>query len=232
MLNLTITKDNGELIESAEDTVPGLLPDTEPATFRTEHCQACTNFDHSRMICQGMLSRSQVIEDEERIGDVVLMAEDEHGYLGFQQSSPLSLSLDSTPNPSPALLKLEKAIQADEDTYHDLPAEDAPLPLADNFSQLSFAANSNPAESSDSAQVINDDIGWGVPDNQSYEEVMHNGDWNMHIAEWEAMNNTFTPADVEPWNYYSTGQDQENTVDYDMEEETEEGEEEMDAGTF
>src|SRR6202789_78081 len=83
--DLTITKDNGELIEDSEDAPPGLLLDTEPATVNTGHCQACINFDHSRMICQKM-SRSQVIENDGNNGDALLMAHDRTGYLGLQPS--------------------------------------------------------------------------------------------------------------------------------------------------
>ena len=228
--DLTITKDNGELIEDGEDAPPGLLLDTEPATVNTGRCQACINFDHSRMICQKM-SRSQVIENDGNTGDALLMADDGQGYLGFQQSSPLSLSYPTSKSSS-TFSSMEKATQAEEEADRAISpklTEDAPLPLIEDFSQLTFAPKS---DSSDTTQVVEDNIGWGVPVDQGYEEVMHNGDWYMAMAEWEAMNNTFTPANIEPWNYYSTGQDQENTVDYDMEEETGEGEEEMDAGTF
>jgi hypothetical protein len=62
----------------------------------------------------------------------------------------------------------------------------------------------------------NDNPSWGVP--KEPDENKEDSDWYMHAAEWERMNNTFTPANtyLSPWNHDYDGQDQENQLNITM----------------
>jgi hypothetical protein len=74
------------------------------------------------------------------------------------------------------------------------------------------------------------DITWGQDFKENYDEVLHNGEWFMHQADWEAMMKTFSPPPPDSealWNM-TCGQDPENLDDNVKEED----EEDITAGTF
>ena len=118
---------------------------------------------------------------------------------------------------------------------------ESPKNLITSFSDEStFASNVITTELPDTGHTtvepISDTVSWGVPVEPIYED-MHDGAWNIAIAEWEAMNKAFSlppREDIAPWNYEFDHQDQENAEEDNMEEDEDymDENEELDTGTF